>query len=883
MSSIDFLRLMESNTMPVKYFWFYLLALFIAACSDNDNTSSPSNTTTRPVIQTTHTLTGKIVAASNTTTDSDVNDVNALNNSNNNFETAQPIPNPVILGGYVNRPGAGEAGNLRNNGDIDDYFFASLRRGQIINLFVANDNLSVNDLDLGLLDTTGNILNASVGEGATESITVPADGKYYIQVHAHLGASNYVLNIGQALQQTSLNFTPRLSDNIVVGDVLVEFQPNDEQLTYQALNALSSLGLSAQHVNTNRRSRYQFDVENTLSTQQFSRPNTCMTTDFGATQISDQLKPKFITLMLAKCLNRRNDILAATPNYILTTQAKPNDSFYRYQWNYQMLNLPQAWDTTVGNSSVIVAVIDTGVLLRHPDLQGKLTQGYDFISDTNVSLDGNGIDSNPDDPGDQSVGGSSFHGTHVAGIIGALTNNGEGIAGTAWQTKIMPLRVLGKNGNGSDYSVEQAIRYAIGVSNDSGSVPSRTAHIINLSLGGPSISSRFQTVIQQARNAGVFIVAAAGNDNSRTPYYPASLPGVISVSAVDMNRRKASYSNYNEFVDIAAPGGDSTPDINGDGIPDGIISTIGDDSGGNIKFEYYSLVGTSMATPHVSGVISLMKAANPNLIPEDVDELISNGMITTDIGTEGRDSSFGYGLLDANRAVLAAAQLGNGSNIQSDPILVVTPQSLNFGATATTAILAITNGGGGSLRILNITDDASGFVTVNGFGLGDYQVTVSRNSLEPGTYSAIIQIDSNVNRISIPVIWQVDSNISPQSGNAGYHYILLLDANTQDTIKQMSTSALDGIYNFRFNNILTGTYRVVAGTDTNNNNVICEAGEACGAYLTLSRPADINVDNSYSGVDFSTGFNVNFSAQTTGSNTQFKGYRLLPKLKQINN
>jgi serine protease len=381
----------------------------------------------------------------------------------------------------------------------------------------------------------------------------------------------------------------------------------------------------------------------------------------------------------------------------------------------------------------------------------------------------------------------------------------------------------------------------------------------------------------------VFIVAAAGNDNSRTPYYPASLPGVISVSAVDMSRRKASYSNYNEFVDIAAPGGDSTPDINGDGVPDGIISTIGDDSTGRIKFEYYSLVGTSMATPHVSGVISLMKAVNPDLTPENVDDLISRGAITSDIGIEGRDTSFGYGLLDANKAVLAAAQFGrDDTGVQAEPILIVTPQSLNFGSTSTTAILSLSNGGNGTLQILDITDDASGYVTASGFGLGDYQVRVNRSGLESGTYSAIIRIRSNVNTISIPVIWQVNNDVNTQTGNAGYHYILLIDAESQETIKQTSASSFGGVYDFRFTNISTGYYQVVAGTDVNNNNVICEPGEACGAYLTLSKPSDINVDNSYSGVDFSTGFNVNFTAQAVGSKNQSQGYKLLPSdLKQV--
>jgi serine protease len=855
-----------------------IVILLLTACSDSDKSSSNTDSTTDNTIinRAQHILVGQIKTADNIATDSDTNDVNAIYRPNDSVSTAQSIPNPVILGGYVNRPQTGAPGRSYQNGDIDDFFRVTLRRGQVINLFIASDDLKNNDLDLALLDREGNILNASVGDAATESLVVPSDGTYYIQVHAHLGASNYILNIGQNLQSSSILPPMRLSDDIVAGEVLIEFVEAD----ITALNTLHSLGLSTNNLNQDRRSRFKFADLSALNAQ-FSRTNNCLITEFGASTIPADLLPKYTTLMMAKCLNRHDSILAASPNYILSAQQViPNDSFYKNQWNYRMINLPQAWGVTLGSSAVVVAVIDTGVLLNHPDLQGKLLPGYDFISDVSISLDGDGIDSNPDDPGDKSIGGSSFHGTHVAGIIGALSNNNAGIAGIGWQTRIMPLRVLGLHGNGNDYDVEQAIRYAVGLSNDSGTIPTQTADIINLSLGGPSISNRFRNVIQQARNAGAVIVAAAGNDNSRTPYYPASLDGVISVSAVDIRRQRASYSNYNQFVDITAPGGDNTPDLDGDGIPDGIISTVGDDSSGRIRFVYQTSTGTSMATPHVAGVISLMKAVNPRLTPDDIDFLLQNGRMTVDIGSVGRNNEFGYGLLDAHKSVLAATELTSGSTSGTEPLLAVSPQSLNFGTTITSSALTVTNAGGGDLRIVEVSHDAGSSLQINGSGLGEYQINLNRSGLTAGTYSAMLRVRSNINTISIPIIWQVAGIDTPsQAGNAGHHYVLLIDANTKQVTTQLSVSPINGVYDFRFTGISTGIYQVVAGTDSNNNNVICELGEACGAYLTLSSPSRISVDNSYSGVDFTTGYNVNLSIKASG-NTDFipsTGYQLLPK------
>jgi serine protease len=190
-----------------------------------------------------------------------------------------------------------------------------------------------------------------------------------------------------------------------------------------------------------------------------------------------------------------------------------------------------------------------------------------------------------EDPGDLAFGQrSSFHGTHVAGTIGAATNNGGGVAGVAWGVTLVPLRVLGLGG-GTSYDVLQAVRYAAGLANDSGT--SHPVDVINLSLGGGGFSSTEQSVYTQARNAGVIVVAAAGNDDSSQLFYPASYAGVVSVSAVDLRLLKAPYSSFGAAVDVAAPGGDTSIDRNGDGYGDGVLSTLFDELAGLFGYAFY--------------------------------------------------------------------------------------------------------------------------------------------------------------------------------------------------------------------------------------------------------------------------------------------------------
>ncbi len=825
-------------------------------------------------------ISGQIFVPSNTAIDSDVNDPNANLISNN--AQVQNIPNPVLLGGYVNQPNTGSNGRSALIGDAVDSYLVDLRRNEQLLLFAAESNVSVNDLDLVLANTAGQLVDSSATRSQTESLIAPADGRYVIQVQAFRGASNYVLSIGQANSLQSAQV--RLSDHFMPGEVTVNFKPNT--FSRQSLSAMANLGLMQAAGEPDRRMLFELD-KNSLSAQQFIMQDL--------TFQSEEQRRKYETLLAIKALQDRPEVEHAAPNFILSSQATPNDPLYRYQWHYPQIKLPQAWDITQGNSNVIVAVIDTGVLLNHPDLRGKLVAGYDFIRDRNVALDGNGIDPDPSDPGDSPglASGSSFHGTHVAGTIGALSNNRDGVAGVGWHTRIMPLRVLGKGGNGSDYDIEQAVRFAAGLHNDSGTLPEKRADIINLSLGGPNIISSFQGVITQARNQGCIIVAAAGNDGNRTISYPGGLNGVISVAAVDINRQRARYSNQNSSVDIAAPGGNNL-DINGDGIIDAVVSTIGDDSSGAIRNVFAPSFGTSMATPHVAGVLSLMKAVNPSLNAPQVDFLLSNGRMTQDLGASGKDTAFGYGLIDAYTAVVAASELQGFSNIPAAaPALQITPSALNFGSSSGSSTRSLTlnasNVGSGTLRITQVLEGSGGRLSLtpnaDNNGLGTYTVSLNSAGQAPGSYSATLRFVSSANSLDIPVIWQVAQ--STLSGDAGHQYVLLVNPDTLEPVLEDRLKPNNGAYDYTFFSVPPGEYLIVTGSDNDNDGFICDEGESCGAYPLLSRPTRLTVNRQLDGVNFDVNFNTHFLSSASiqsvnsGEPAEQRGFKRPTARKQL--
>jgi len=287
----------------------------------------------------------------------------------------------------------------------------------------------------------------------------------------------------------------------------------------------------------------------------------------------------------------------------------PNDLLYEaYQWNLPAIETERGWALSRGSDDVVIAVLDTGVQLDHPDLQGRITEGINLVGE-----------GDPDDD----VG----HGTHVAGIIAATVNNGEGVAGLSWRGRIMPVKVLDSSGSGTTYSVAEGIIWAT----DHG------ADVINMSLGNYASAEFLHDAIRYAYDRGVVLIAASGNDNTDQPGYPAAYPEVFAVAATDAGDNKAPYSNYGDYIDVAAPG-------------DAIASTYP----GN---QYAALSGTSMASPHAAALAGLIKSVSPDLTNEEVMDIMRKTAV--DLGDEGRDIYFGYGRIDVKRALEAAEQTAN--------------------------------------------------------------------------------------------------------------------------------------------------------------------------------------------------------------------------------
>lgn len=837
------------------------------------------------------TVGGALAVSDSAIADVDTADI-TMDGDNDSIASAQPARLLGTVGG---------AAFIRSADVFDDDYYRIELGGEPIAITLAIADPSVADLDLFLVDAAGNdIVPPSRGNSNVEQVTTTNQtGEAFIVVSTSLdddassGApdwTGYVLSIGQTVVQS----IPPSDAEIVPGEVIAQMRPTTRpvaamgvmrQAAVAADTTADPLSLVAGDPGGGRASLYRLDGMDGggVLLRAFAAPARPFGPGASKTKRLADLSDRDRTLAAVEAMRQNPDCEWAEPNVVARPFLEPNDEFYEFQWHYPLISLPEAWDLTTGSSDVVVAIVDTGVLYDapsgfvHPDLDpSRIVSGYDFIRDAANARDGDGIDPNPFDQGDGRRGvSSSFHGTHVFGTLAAKSNNAIGVAGIDWKARIMPLRALGVDG-GTTYDIAQAIRYAAGLPNDTGRVPPQRADVINLSLGAPGYSGEMHAAIREARAMGVVVVSAAGNERrDASGFSPAQFPEVITVSAADLGAARTSYTNFGESVDVAAPGGDTSADRNGDGFADGVLSTGGDDAEGTVSFRYPFFQGTSMATPHVAGVVALMRGAylgatdGERLLPEDIEQWLADGDLTDDLGSAGFGWA-GAGLINARKAVERAGGAGG----PLPPTLGVSPRTLSFGSSLASISLTIANRGTGMVTVESITASVeAGWLGIELEtplpAVAPMTITLhgNREGLPAGTVQqAAIVIESDAGTRTVPVALHVP--LGGTGGDVGTVYALLVDEQTRATRYQLTTSAGNG-YALAFDEpIAAGRYLLAAGTDRDGDRYIGDAGEAFGAWPDSSDDPGVVVVENGSQLDltFALAEAISVAASDAGQN-----------------
>ena len=552
----------------------------------------------------------------NISIDSDHNDPNQAFHENN--QTPQVLNSPILLSGIVLKQGACQAGRLCKSGDLLDWYSIHLNYGDAIEIEAIKG--SVNIL---LNDASNNLITETT---VTSHLIIPShlttQGQYQLKVHLNESEqkAQYIIRIKPETVAHTKNYQP--------GKFIVQWHhSHNVELVDISDPRISNLHLSS--------------------------------------SISDLPQAR-------NQLARHPSIKSVSLNYYRHS-FDDTPAFPQWQWPLEQQNIHQLWQPLITRGfkpgeNTTIAVLDTGLYFQHQNLTGlQHHSAYDFVSDPINSGDHDGWDTNPTDPGDQSL---SYHGTHVTGIISAQPQTDENDAsmiGIAWGARIMPLRVLGLNG-GTSYDLIQALRYAAGLANDSQQLPETPADIINLSLGGDQFSVAEQATINEVIESGAIIVAAAGNQGQNQVNFPAAYRHVIAVGASDSHGYLAPYSNYGAFLDVVAPGGtclDSqcTGGVNSLSAMGALQVQPNNYQLDNRQPSFKRLSGTSMATAHVSALLSIARGQLPGLDAYAANTLLKSQAITTDLLTNGFDQYSGWGKLNSEKLlnVMDSSDLDSGS------------------------------------------------------------------------------------------------------------------------------------------------------------------------------------------------------------------------------
>ncbi len=538
---------------------------------------------------------------------------------------------------------------------------------------------------------------------------------------------------------------------------------------------------------------------------------------------------------LATRLGAVPGVTSAEPDWVVRTLSTPNDPEFNRQWNMRAIGAPSAWDIETGDESIVVAVVDAGIV-AHPDLAGRLVPGYDFVSSAEVAADGDGRDTDPTDPGDQasSSGLSLWHGTHVASIIAANQDDGYGCTGVAPGCRVMMLRALGLGG-GFVSDASDAILFAAGrFTTADGSALPAPVRVINLSIGLDQDSQELRDACQTARDSGSFLIAAVGN-NGGSVQYPARYPSTFAVSAVDGKLLTTAYSSFGATVDIAAPGGGTNVDQWNDGWHDGVLSAVRDETVDPAVWAHGYLVGTSQAAPHVAGAAALLLSMDPSLTTSDLDAILRATAL--DLGQPGDDIAYGSGLLQVHEAVkIVLERLGNPRN--DAPYLMLPTESVQFEGLRSSIDIPLANGGGGTLNIffaIGVTDDGGDWLTASldpdsapepPVNNTKVTINVERAFLPPGAgyFGGTVRLGNSLgSQGTIRVVVYV----SERSRAGQILPVAAIDANSNIARRKAYAFPEFG-YRYWIRGIPEATYHLQSGEDIDFDGFFCESFEACG-------------------------------------------------------
>lgn len=709
---------------------------------------------------------------------------------------AQDVPPSTnIVTGYLeseNGPIYGPSGDV-----LDFYVLSDVKAGQVLSVNSKGDAMTTL---VTLWDIDGiEIVQFVAGLDSVTNLTVTAPGDYIVGIQVTKGYGNYIF-YPDAHEASGMSVTLASSES--------DFR-NDHIL------AIDKVSIDAAKTRV-----HKVAINDIAQTNSIEQP-------FSAydTYIPSSLKDKWAVTKAIITYNAAEDSVRFEPDFIYrsfdATHSTPNDTNFDALWGLTSIHSQQAWDYTdgsVADDPVIVAVVDSGIFPNHPDIQGALIQGYDVISSAEEAGDGDGYDS---DPTPDSTQEGATHGLHVTGTIAATAFNNMGIAGIAPGVKIMPVRAIGSDSSGSSLDIATGILYAAGLPNDTGLIPEKRADIINLSLGGTSNSTAVRLAVEDAINAGVIVVAANGNSGNDIPMYPAALDRVIGVSAYNKNKELAYYSNYGDTTDISAPGGGTTG---------GILSLNATNTEGSIEYGYSYRIGTSMATPHVSGALALLIAEarlhGQSLTLDEIEGLLSAGYLTDDIGDPGLDTQFGWGALNVGKAMVHLATDFN--DVYTPPEMATYTHSINFRSFLKERIVRFTNIGGGDLEITGYTKNNPWLEIDEVTGQPyTYKISVDRNKMPNlGPHLGAFTVRSNGGDITIQIA--AEKTLAELVSDNGYYRVALIDSDGIE-LGSIETSLMNNGYAFDF--ILSnpnGAYSLRAAKDLNGNGIYCESGEICG-------------------------------------------------------